>query len=66
MAEEPTTLAVECYLNELVGLRGDAPAEPIIRRPIERSVERLRLLCGTLLLRSYPRLAQPPYNLEAG
>jgi RNA polymerase sigma factor (sigma-70 family) len=64
MAEEPTTLAVECYLNELAGLRGDAPAEPVIRRLIERSVERLRLLCGTLLLRSYPRLAQPPYNLE--
>ncbi|HYH64856.1 MAG TPA: sigma-70 family RNA polymerase sigma factor, partial [Urbifossiella sp.] len=30
-----------------------------------RSVGRLRLLCATLLHKSYPRLTRPPVNLEA-
>jgi RNA polymerase sigma-70 factor (ECF subfamily) len=65
MAEEHTTVVVQRYLNELAGISGDAPAEPVIRALIELSVDRLRLLCSTLLLRSYPRLTRPPLNLEA-
>jgi RNA polymerase sigma factor (sigma-70 family) len=64
MAEEHTTIVVQRYLDELAGLSGDAPAEPVIRALIELSVDRLRLLCSTLLLRSYPRLTRPPLNLE--
>jgi RNA polymerase sigma factor (sigma-70 family) len=64
MAEEQTTIAVQRYLDELAGVTGDATAEPLIRALIGRSVDRLRLLCKTLLLRSYPRLAKPPLNLQ--
>lgn len=59
-----TTLAIQGYLDELVGLRGDSPAEPVVRALLERSVGRLELLCGTLLFRSYPRLTRPPLNLQ--
>jgi RNA polymerase sigma factor (sigma-70 family) len=65
MTDEHTTVAVQRYLDELAGVSGDAPAEPIVRALIERSVDRLRLLCSTLLFRSYPRLTRPPLNLEA-
>jgi RNA polymerase sigma-70 factor (ECF subfamily) len=61
MHEEPTTAVIQRYLDALAG---DTPAEPIIRDLLERSVCRLRLLCATLLYRSYPRLTQPPANLE--
>ncbi len=64
MAEEQTTIAVQRYLDELAGVSGDASAEPLIRALIGRSVDRLHLLCTTLLLRSYPRLAKPPLNLQ--
>jgi RNA polymerase sigma factor (sigma-70 family) len=62
--EQQTTIAVQRYLDELAGVPGDAPAEPLIRALIERSVGRLRLLCSTLLMRSYPRLTKPPLNLQ--
>jgi RNA polymerase sigma factor (sigma-70 family) len=64
MFDEATTLAVQRYLDELAGVTGDASAEPLIRALIGRSVDRLHLLCRTLLLRSYPRLAKPPLNLQ--
>jgi RNA polymerase sigma-70 factor (ECF subfamily) len=64
MPDEQTTVAVQRYLDELAGVSGDASAEPLIRALIERSVDRLRLLCGTLLMRSYPRLTRPPVNLQ--
>ena len=64
MVEEHTTIAVQRYLDELAGVTGDATAEPLIRALIGRSVDRLHLLCTTLLLRSYPRLAKPPLNLQ--
>jgi len=32
---------------------------------LDRAVRRLNLLCATLLQRSYPRLAQPPLNVQA-
>src|SRR5215470_1805913 len=62
MGEEPTTVAVERYLNELAG---DAPAEPVVRALLDRAVRRLHQLCATLLHRSYPRLTHPPTNLQS-
>jgi RNA polymerase sigma-70 factor (ECF subfamily) len=61
MNEEPTTVIIQRYLD---ALPGDAAAEPIIRELLERAAGRLRLLCGTLLHKSYPRLTRPPANLE--
>jgi RNA polymerase sigma factor (sigma-70 family) len=60
--EEHTTAAVQRYLDELAG---DAPAEPVVRALLGRAVRRLHQLCATLLYRSYPRLTQPPLNLQA-
>jgi RNA polymerase sigma-70 factor (ECF subfamily) len=60
MNEEPTTAAIQRCLD---ALQGDEAAEPLIRELLERAVQRLRLLCATMLKRSYPRLAQPPLNL---
>jgi RNA polymerase sigma-70 factor (ECF subfamily) len=64
VAEERTTAVVERYLNELAGVTGETPAEPVIRALLSSSVNRLHLLCATLLHRSYPRLARPPLNLQ--
>src|SRR6266550_6961977 len=64
VAEERTTEVVQRYLNELAGVPGDTPAEPIIRALLSSSVERLHLLCAALLHRSYPRLTKPPLNLQ--
>ena len=61
MREEHTTAVVQRYLDEL---GGDSPAEPIVQALLDRSVRRLHLLCATLLHRSYPRLTQPPSNLQ--
>jgi len=58
---EQTTAAVQRYLDALAG---DQPAEPIVRALLERSVQRLQLLCGNLLYRQYRRLTQPPLNLQ--
>jgi RNA polymerase sigma-70 factor (ECF subfamily) len=62
MEDEPTTAAVQRYLDELAG---DSPAEPVIRALLSRAVRRLHQLCATLLYRSYPRLTRPPVNLQA-
>jgi RNA polymerase sigma-70 factor (ECF subfamily) len=61
MHEEPTTVVIQRYLD---ALPGDKDAEPVIRELLERAVGRLRLLCSTLLYKSYPRLTRPPMNLE--
>jgi RNA polymerase sigma-70 factor (ECF subfamily) len=61
MHEEPTTVIIQRYLDALAG---DTTAEPMIRELLERAVGRLRLLCTTLLYKSYPRLTRPPVNLE--
>jgi RNA polymerase sigma factor (sigma-70 family) len=61
MSEEQTTAVVQRYLEEL---DGDAPAEPIVRSLLDRSAHRLRVLCANLLYRGYPRLMQPPVNLQ--
>src|SRR5262245_46780225 len=65
MDKTNTTVVVQQYLDELVGVKGDVPAEPIIRALLGRAVWRLQLLCGALLHRSYPRLLRPPLNLDA-
>src|SRR5258707_3557007 len=61
MSKEPPPAVVQRYLDELAG---DSPPEPIVRALLDRSVRRLHLLCATLLHRSYPRLTQPPLNLQ--
>src|SRR5947207_3325362 len=60
-----TTEAIQGYLDELAGLRGDSPAEPVVRGLLGRSAGRLHQLCATLLYRSYPRLTRSPANLES-
>lgn len=62
MNEEHTTAVVQQYLDELAG---GAPAEPVIRALLDRTVRRLHQLCVTLLYRGYPRLARPPLNVQA-
>jgi RNA polymerase sigma factor (sigma-70 family) len=62
MDKESTTAVVQQYLNALAG---DAPAEPIIRELLGRSVLRLERLCANLLHRHYPRLTRPPMNMES-
>ena len=62
MSEEHTTAVVQRYLDQLAG---DSPAEPVVRALLDRAVRRLHVLCATLLYRSYPRLTQPPLNLQA-
>ena len=57
MDEEPTTVIIQRYLD---ALPEDPAAEPIVRGLLEQAVGRLRLLCGTFLYKSYPRLARPP------
>ena len=64
MEEDHTTAVVQRYLNDLAGVRGDSPAEPIIRDLLAGAVNRLHVLCSSLLFRSYPRLARPPLNLQ--
>jgi RNA polymerase sigma-70 factor (ECF subfamily) len=61
MHEEPTTVIIQRYLD---ALPGDITIEPTVRELLERSVGRLRVLCTTLLYKSYPRLTRPPVNLE--
>ena len=61
MIAEPTTAAVQRYLDALAG---DQPAEPIVRALLDRSVRRLQLLCTNLLYRKYRRLTLPPVNLQ--
>jgi RNA polymerase sigma factor (sigma-70 family) len=62
--DQRTTAVVQRYLKELADLRGDAPAEPIVRELLASAVNRLQMLCSTLLHRSYPRLTRPPLNLQ--
>src|SRR5262245_65883627 len=58
-----TTVAVQRYLDALAG---DAPADPIIRSLLGRSVERLERLCRKHLRGSYPRLTRAPLAIETG
>lgn len=65
MSDERTTVVIQRYLDKLASLPGDALVDPVIEALIGRSVTRLRIACTSLLFRSYPRLAQPPLNLES-
>jgi len=62
MSEEPTTIAIQRYLDALPEA---ASAEPIIRSLLDKAVRRLHMLSGAMLYRKYPRLTHPPLNLEA-
>lgn len=61
MSDAPTTLIVQRYLN---ALGEGSERETTIHLLLERAVKRLRVLCGGLLHRSYPRLTRPPVNLN--
>src|SRR3954464_13240922 len=63
--ESRTTIAVQRFLDELADVRGDAPAEPVVRALLSRAVNRLHPLCKRLLHRSYPRLTRGPVNLQS-
>jgi RNA polymerase sigma-70 factor (ECF subfamily) len=52
-------------LDELAGVCGDTLAEPVVRALLARSVDRLHLLCASMLHRSYPRLTRGPVNLQS-
>jgi RNA polymerase sigma-70 factor (ECF subfamily) len=66
MNEEQTTVIIQRYLDALPGdvAHPEKQTEQIIRELLERAAGRLRLLCGTFLYKSYPRLTRPPTNLE--
>jgi RNA polymerase sigma-70 factor (ECF subfamily) len=61
MDEDPTTAAVQRYLDAMAG---DAPADPVIRALLDRAVGRLEMLSAGMLHARYPRLARPPLGLE--
>ena len=65
MDQNRTTKAVQQYLDELADMQGESPAEPIVRALLARAVDRLHLLCASLLHRSYPRLTRGPVNLQS-
>ncbi|QDV91732.1 RNA polymerase sigma factor [Phycisphaerae bacterium RAS2] len=65
MDAQRTTVAIQCYLDELAGVAGPSAAEPVVRDLLGRAAQRLHFLCTTLLHRSYPRLARPPANLDS-
>jgi len=60
-----TTAAIQQYLVDLVQAPGNSSAGSQVRALLSHSVQRLRFLCSAMLYRSYPRLTQPPLNLEA-
>jgi RNA polymerase sigma-70 factor (ECF subfamily) len=65
VSEGQTTIAVQRYLGEIARLEGGDPAEPVIPALIGNSVTRLHVLCHNLLVKSYPRLARAPLNLQS-
>lgn len=61
MNDDHTTIAVQRFLDEL----NHEPDEHLVRELLGRSILRLQQLCAALLHRSYPRLTQPPLNLQS-
>jgi RNA polymerase sigma-70 factor (ECF subfamily) len=61
VSEASTTAVVQRYLDALAG---DTPPDPVVRALLDRAARRLEALCRNLLVRSYPRLMQPPLNLQ--
>jgi RNA polymerase sigma factor (sigma-70 family) len=65
VGRERTTAVVQRYLDRLPELPpGGSPDEPLVRDLLAGAVNRLDLLCRSMLFRKYPRLAQPPLNLQ--
>src|SRR5262245_1635303 len=63
MADElHTTAVVQNFLDDL---KGDTPADPIVRDLLSRAAGRLHLLCASMLSRHYARLPRPPLNLRS-
>jgi RNA polymerase sigma factor (sigma-70 family) len=60
-----TTVAVREYLRELQQVSSDSSAELIVRSLLSKACSRLSRVCSMHLSRHYPRLTQPPHNLEA-
>jgi RNA polymerase sigma factor (sigma-70 family) len=65
MLRSDTTAAVQHYLDELQGHRAEESAAPIVRDLLAEAADRLQLLCGSMLHRSYARLSRPPLQLHA-
>jgi RNA polymerase sigma factor (sigma-70 family) len=61
MRDEATTIIIQRHLD---ALPGDGAVEPAVRELLQEAVGRLRMLCANYLHKSYPRLAQPPLNVE--
>lgn len=64
MDDASTTAAIQQYLIDLGEADGGSAAEPVVRAVLSRAAQRLHVLSSILLHRSYPRLSQPPLNLE--
>jgi RNA polymerase sigma-70 factor (ECF subfamily) len=66
MTQAQTTVAIHRYLQELAQVSRDANSEPLVAQVLAHSVDRLHLLCSTLLHREYPRLERAPLYVESG
>lgn len=65
MSSGRTTVDVQRYLDQLAHLDGDSPGDDVVRELLAHSVDRLHLLCSTMLHRGYPRLTRGPVNLQS-
>ena len=63
MTETGTTAVLQAFLDALP--QDEAARATIIQGLIERAARRLQTLCAAMLYKRYPRLAQPPMNLQA-
>jgi RNA polymerase sigma-70 factor (ECF subfamily) len=65
MARHRTTVSVQRYLEQLERADGDHECDPVVHALIERSADRLHMLCRSMLHKKYPRLLKGPSNLES-
>jgi RNA polymerase sigma factor (sigma-70 family) len=65
MNDSQTTAAVQHYLDDLAAVHGDIASEAMVRVLLARSVDRLHVLCASLLYKRYPRLTRGPLNLDS-
>jgi RNA polymerase sigma-70 factor (ECF subfamily) len=65
MDEANTTAVIQRYLVDLDEANSDSTLQPVVRALLSRSIDRLQALCYVLLSKSYPRLKQPPLNLQS-
>jgi RNA polymerase sigma factor (sigma-70 family) len=65
MDHSQTTDAVQQYLDDLAEVHGAIESEAMVRALLARSVNRLHILCASLLHKRYPRLARGPLNLDS-